>query len=479
MSTFKLAWRNLGRNRRRTLIAGAALVVGVALSVAGYGLMDGMNAELLRALTKNELGDVQVHNPAYPESHALKDLVRNPQEIEQEAMGIKGVVALTPRVYAFALVSAHGKSLGAQLVGVAPATERKVTTLQQQAIAGHYLDDDPTPWPRGRKLSGKERALDAALTAAAEAEALAEIEGFGAESEGEQAPAASLSAKDLKRETRALSVVLSPPPERAPQVYVGAIIAEILGVGIGDQIHATGQALDGVNEEVFFEVVGIFQTGTAMIDRSRIYMHIVDLQRFIHVYDGVHELSLVATSPAIAGTIADSLQALVGDKLLVRPWWKIRPDVRKMIDLSDLMMGIMIAIIFFVAALGVVNTMLMAVYERTRELGMLKAIGMSGARIMGLIITETLLMVLIFSLIGTAGGLALDVYMLERGVDLSGVTEGFSVGGVGIRPVFHGVVTTQGLVLPSLILSGICLLASLYPAARAARLRPAVGMRET
>ncbi len=467
--TLKLAWRNLGRNRRRTGITGMALIVGVALSVAGYGLIDGMNAELLRALTRNELGHVQVHNPAYPDSHALGKTLNNPAALIETVSKLEDVVGVAPRVYGFALLSAKGKSIGVQLVGVEPMREQKVTTLDRQRVAGDYLDTEPTPWPRGRALSEEEQNQDAALTAAAEAEALQEIEGL----DGEEAPQ---SAADTQR----LAEILSPPPRHAPRVYMGAALAKTLSVGVGDKVHATGQTADGQAEETFFEIAGLFRTGTAGLDRGRLYLHIVDMQRFVHLYDRIHELSIVASSPHRAPQIAAELRAVLSPQdYLVRTWSEIRPDVKQMLDLNDVSMTIMIVIIFFVAALGVVNTMLMAVLERTRELGMLKALGMPARNIVGLIVAETFFLVALFSILGTSVGLLADWYMVVHGIDLSSVTSGFSVGGVTMNPVFHGEITTRGVVYPSAILAVTCFVASFYPAVRAARLRPAVGMRQT
>ena len=477
---FRLAWRNLGRNRRRTIITGVALAVGVSLSVAGYGLTEGMTAELLRALTRYDLGHVQVHHPDYPRARDLDDAVAGSEEIMVAALALDNVRGASPRVYAYALLGHANKSLGVELVGVDPRREIEVTTLHEQLVAGSYLDLEPTPWSRGRELTAAERASDEALTRAAEDEALAEIDALdGGDEEGEAAAGApgANSDDDL---TRTLAATISPPPERAPRVFIGVTVARILGVEVGDTIHATGQTQDALTEEVFLEVAGIYRTGTAMFDRARIYFHIADLQRFIHLYDQVHEIAIVASSPALADGLAAKLRKqLDGQPVLVRSWSEIRPDIKQMITMTDMSMAVMIFIIFFVATLGVVNTMLMAVFERTRELGMLKAIGMSGRRIVSLIIVETLLMVLVASLIGTLLGFALDLYMVYNGVDLSAITGGFSVGGVGINPVFHGAITVQGLVMPTLILSTTCFIASFYPALRAARLTPAVGMRET
>jgi ABC-type lipoprotein release transport system permease subunit len=470
VNTLKLAWRNLGRNRRRTVITAAALVFGVALSVASYAYFDGMTAEMLRALTRYDLGHAQIHHPEFPETRALKDTVPDHTALDAQARAVNGVVEVSPRLYASAPLSHAGKSLGAELIGVDPATEIRITSLRDQLRDGRYLDADPTPWPRGRELTDEERARDDAVTDSAVDAALAEIEGLEVEAPTQQS----------EQLTRELAHAMSPPPERPPRVYVGTTLAKILNAGVGDRIHATGQAVDGVTEDVFFEIAGIYETGTAAFDRGRVYLHIADLQRYTHLYDRVHELALVTTKPERAPAIAAALRKTVEkDTVLVRSWDEIRPDVQRFVDIAKAAMVVMLFIIFFVATLGVVNTMLMAVFERTRELGMLKAIGMSGGRIVRMIVTETLLLVLMACAVGTLLGFGIDLYLVHYGIDLSGVTGGFSMGGVGIAPVFRGAITVHGLVMPTVVLSVCCFLASFYPAIRAARMQPAVGMRET
>ena len=490
-SLLKMAWRNLGRNRRRTLITGLALAVGVGLCVATYGLMDGMNADILRALTRLDLGHVQVHHPDYPRKKTLRLTLEDPRKIMAAARAQEALAGATSRAYGFGLVSHGAKSAGVQLVGIDPRLERQVTEMHKHLVQGKYLDEAPTPWPRGRALSHQEEALDHKLTADAEAAAMAEIEGLGGE--GGEAAGGAGEGGDSGGETLKLAGALDPPPERAPRVFIGVDLARILKVKLGERLFVMTQTVDGLSSEVFLQVTGIIRTGTSLYDRGRVYLHLKDLQRFLHLDDRVHEVAMVATSTRAAPGLARGLKASLGQAgggadlglspppsaVLVRAWDEIRPDIKSIIQLNSASTAVMVLIIFIVAALGVLNTMLMAVFERTRELGMLKAIGMSGGRIVWLIVAETLLLVLGASLVGTAVGLGLDAYMIVYGFDLTSMmSEGISIGGVGMEPVMHAVITPQGVITPVVMLGFICFLAALYPATRAARMRPAQGMRE-
>jgi ABC-type lipoprotein release transport system permease subunit len=263
-------------------------------------------------------------------------------------------------------------------------------------------------------------------------------------------------------------------------VIVGQSLAKVLSVGVGGRLYASTLTLDGNAEAVDLEVVGIYSTGTQSYDRTRIYLHLADLQRLTGLGKRVHEVAVSLGRSEDANAVAAALAARLPDaKLAIRSWSQVRPDILQMLRINELSTDLMVLIIFVVATLGVVNTMLMSVFERTRELGVLKAIGMSAGRIVALIVTETVLLVLGSALVGTLLGLGLDLYMVRYGVDLSAISSGVSLSGIGIRPVIYGAVTWRGLAMPTVILATSCVLASLYPAARAARLQPAVGMRET
>jgi len=504
---FKLAWRNLGRNRRRTLITGLGLALGMSLCVASYGLIDGMNVDILNALTRLDLGHVQVHHPDYVRKRDLKLSIPGQVQQLEAARELPSFASMTRRVYGFGLASHDSKSAGVQLVGVDPTTELTVTTLHENLKQGTYLDKAPTPWPRGRKQTAAEKTKDDKITRSAEDDVMAEIEAMGADGgeagKKDEQKDKKEAAGDAGKWTRSLANELNPDPSRPPKVFIGSELARILKLKLGDRVFVMTQTLDGMAAEVYLNVGGIMTTGTNLYDRGRVYMHIADLQRFLHLDNRVHELALSARKASQAKELAAGVRQILSSAGLApaavvkgakphkepagaekstvmkaEAWDELRPDIKSILQLNEVSTAIMIFIIFIVAALGVINTMLMAVFERTRELGMLKAIGLSGGRVLMLILAETLLLVLVASVVGTGIGLALDAYMIVYGVDLTSFTEGISIGGVGMSPVIHGAITLEGVLVPAFTLSFICFLGAFYPAARAARMRPAQGMRE-
>ena len=199
-----LAWRNLGRNRRRSTITGAALAFGMSLCIASAGVMDGVNAQMLHSLTRLDLGHVQVHHPEFAAERRLEARLTQPVELAELVRSNPRVKAASPRTYAFALVSGAGKSTGVELVGVDPGREREVTELHLTLKSGRYLSPDPTPWPKGRELTREERSRDADITNALRDAALQELEALGSVSPD---PASSAATEKQASPSNAL------PPE--------------------------------------------------------------------------------------------------------------------------------------------------------------------------------------------------------------------------------------------------------------------------
>jgi ABC-type lipoprotein release transport system permease subunit len=322
-------------------------------------------------------------------------------------------------------------------------------------------------------LAARLASLDRKLTDEAVAGALAEIEGLGGQ------PVTPGAANSGRAQTRELVAQIAPGPLRPPPIVLGVTLAKRLGVATGSDIALSVQDKDGALTEVRFHVVGLLRTGTDAVDRSRALVELADLQHLTRIGAQVHELALrLADGADPARTLAALSAQPAISKLEVKGWRTLRPDVLAMVQANDALMGTLLFVALIVAAIGVVNTMMMAIFERRRELGVLKAVGMRPRSLLGLVLMETGLLAVAASLAGVGLGLLMDLYLMRVGLDLRHLVGSFSLAGVGLEPVLHGAITVEGVMVPVVSIVFAALLAAVFPAWSAARVEPAVGMRE-
>ena len=163
-------------------------------------------------------------------------------------------------------------------------------------------------------------------------------------------------------------------------------------------------------------------------------------------------------------------------QVLVETWKDISPETDLMVKTVDDYSYIIMVIIMLALAFGIINTMLMAIVERTREMGMMTALGTSKQRIFLLVLTETVLLTLAGTPVGTAGGWLLTRYFHQRGLDLSGMGKEM-MASFGFRTMIYPEFPTEKIVYILLIVVGTALLAALLPAIKALRLKPIDAMR--
>jgi ABC-type lipoprotein release transport system permease subunit len=280
------------------------------------------------------------------------------------------------------------------------------------------------------------------------------------------------------RVTRLLATVvagagLDGAPPKA--ILLGRTLAEELGAGVGDEVAVVTQAVDGSIGNELLRVRGIVDTGLAGLDRTLAILRLPDLQALLALEPSrVHEVAVRVHDPAQAAEIARALAARGALPPTVRaePWQRLAPAL---VDYIALLRGwnwVMVAIVGTFAAFGVLNTMLMAVFERTREIGVLAALGMRPWQLLGMVIAESLAL----AGVGLGAGLGLGAagmgYFVEYGWDLSRWTRGLTIAGVLVDPVLRGAWTWAATAETALALAGITVLAALAPAWRTARMRP-------
>jgi ABC-type lipoprotein release transport system permease subunit len=405
-SLIRLAWRNVWRQRRRSLVTSSAMAIGIALCMSIIAFQDGFNVEMKRVMIDQRLGHIQLHHPDYPGRGAMHDAL---SKLEARLGALEGqpeILALTARLKGPALIGGPKKAEGGLLKGVDPTREEKVTQVNGMVVDGRYLSAQPKQ-----------------------------------------------------------------------EIVLGFKLARKIEVGLGDDVVILTQAADGSMGNTLLKVVGLISTGDEQTDKLGAHTHLADLQELLVMEDQAHEITLVTRRGTDLDQLAENLRSSRGgEAALVRTWQEIDPQTFEMMKMQEEMGGVVLFIILGVAGIVILNTMMMTVFERTRELGVLKALGMRPRRVVGLITAEAAGLSTLSVIIGlTLGGL-LDWVLVTHGVKFM---EGdLTFNGVRFSGRLMGVVRVEPIIQAVVMTYIISILAALWPALRAARLDPVESMRQ-
>ncbi len=259
---------------------------------------------------------------------------------------------------------------------------------------------------------------------------------------------------------------------------IGVGLARRLAVQPGDTLVFVTQAADGSIGNDLLQVRGIFETGDQGHDNGLALVPLPWLQRLLVLPDRWHELAVRIEQPLQAEIVAAQLRKQLPAALEVLDWGQMLPEMREVVASYDVSRMIIVIILYIATGLGILNTFFMSVMERTREFGVLMAVGMRPGQVRLMVLLETLSMGLISLLIGVASGVALSLYMARVGIDLSGSLTPITYAGGTILPRLHAVLEAANILTPAWILLLVCLLAGFLPANRAARMQPVVAIRE-
>lgn len=271
-------------------------------------------------------------------------------------------------------------------------------------------------------------------------------------------------------------------PDAPDEATIGKDLAKDLGIDVGASIIVVTQSADGSLGNALFNVVGVHRTGDMQLDRSGVYVNLPALQELLVLPDQVHGLTAVGVDPDAIPAYTDRVRAAVaGDEIDVKSWSEASPQTAQLLGSADASAYILLVIVLGAAAFGVLNTMMMSVYERTRELGVLVAVGLRPGRMIAMILFESLSLAALAAVIGGLFGGLLDAWLVVKGMDLSaggGLDEdGMSFSGVVLDPHVFGLVKAEGVITVMVAVFVVTFLASLWPAIRAARMRPVEAMR--
>jgi ABC-type lipoprotein release transport system permease subunit len=254
------------------------------------------------------------------------------------------------------------------------------------------------------------------------------------------------------------------------QIVLGSRLAKMLEAKIGDEIVVVVQAGDGSTGSELFRVRGILKPVSEVIDRAGALIHRDDFGALFSMQNPVHEIALSSHGAILSKQLAAQLSP-AAPELETLPWQKLLPIVADLCLLFEAMLWVIAGVFFIAGGLGVLNTMLMASYERIPEFGLVKALGATPARVVGDVVIEGLWIGLIATALGGTLGYLGGIWAERIGIDVSAFGN-LNIGGMTLTTVWKGHLTTFGIVLPIATMWSVSIIAALIPALKAARLDP-------
>lgn len=407
----KIAWRNVWRSRTRSAVVILAMAAGVwALSFV-LSFSNGITYTYISNAIRDQLSHIQLHHPDFPEDKNSKYYLSNADEMLEEIRQMPEVEAATARLLATGMVSSARTARGVQIIGVNPVTETKVTHFEKNIVEGEYFEE-------GRKN----------------------------------------------------------------QILLSRRMAEKLKVKLRSRIVLTFQNLDGEITAAAFRVAGLFNTGNMITDDVQVFVQAADLKRNLVPQasaDGApdlpeaegiaQEMAVFLKDSKMVGPVKSRLKAAYPDAL-VEDYWELSPQIELYETQINTSNSIIITIFMLALIFGIINTMLMAVLERYKELGMLMAIGMKKGKIFTMIVLETLMLGIVAAPLGLGLGFTTVFLLQDTGIDLSAFSAGLARFGINttIFPVLNAKLYIQ--IATAVFIT--TLLASVYPARKAVKLRP-------
>lgn len=364
----------------------------------------------------------------------------------------------------------------------ASLTEGLIYTSERNAVAMNLGDiqihvkgyrDDPDLYKRIDNASGLVSKLQQAGFYAAQ-----RVYGFGLAAAGSASAGVQLRGIDLKNEATVTQIhkhvmqgkwLADTDPKG---VVIGKKLARTLNVKPGDEVVIIGQATDGSMANDLYTVRGILKSIGEEVDRAGFFMVERAFRELMVLPQGAHEIAVMRPDRSRDLESATNQVAALAQGYETLNWRKLRPVIARVLDLADAQTIVMVLITYVAVAMIVLNAMLMSVFERIRELGIMKAIGVTPWQLLLLVYVETMVQVTVASIIALLSGWSVARYFQNNGIDLSAIAGSTSFGGVAIDPVWYAYVTKESVIIPIVFLFIIAAAAVIYPAIKAAVIRP-------
>lgn len=349
METIKIAWRNLWRNKRRTLITSASVFFAIFLALLMRAFQLGSYDLMVYNIVHAYSGYFQVHASGYWDDKIINNSFEFTPELQQAIAEVPGVDGYASRLESFALGSFGMQTKGIMVNGIVPAEEELLTGLQKKLVKGNYL----VPDDEGALVSQK--------------------------------------------------------------------LAKYLKITVGDTLVLIGQGFHGMSAAGIFPVRGIVHFPSPELDNRMVYLSLPTSQALFSAENRLTSLALNVSDTKEYERVARHLkERLNTEEYEVMTWKEMMPDVVQQIQADNASGLIMLAILYMIVGFGIFGTILMMFSERTREFGMMIAIGMQKLKLIRIVVTELFMIGLLGVIAGIVAAIPLLYYFYLHPIPLTG-----------------------------------------------------------
>lgn len=399
-----MAWRNVWRNKMRSIVIMLSITLGLFAGIAVLALYKGMMKARIRTVIDAEVGHLQIHDNKFKADYEPQYIIVNGDQVLDELKKINGIKVIASRSITNGMLATATGSAGVQINGVIPEQEYEISQLKNKVIEGKLFDT-----------------------------------------------------------------------LRKNEIMIGKKLADKMKLKPASKLVLTFTDSSGSIVSGAFRVTAIYKSANAPMDERNVYLRMKDLNALLATGQSFHEIVVLLNDDEGVNKIKLQLKKMF-PSYKVESWEEISPETNLMVKTTDQLSYILMTIIMVALAFGIINTMLMAVLERTREIGMMMALGTTKLKIFLLVLLETVYLTLAGAPVGILIGWLTVGYYNKNGLDLSGMGREL-MSSFGYSTLIYPEFPSDKIISVILIIITTAIVSCLFPAFKALQLQPVEALR--
>lgn len=400
----KVSWRNIWRNRKRSIIIILAVTIGLSAGIFLMAFYNGMMEQRVNTAIQHEISHIQVHHPSFCKEYDISFYLQNGPAILEQVNTQAGTQAAAGRFIIKGMIASAAGNSGITINGIIPEQEKRVTGLPGKIKEGDYF------------------------------------------------------STQINNE-----------------LLIGEKLLKKLKLKLRSKVILTFQDKEGNIASAAFRIKGIFKTSNTPYDESNVFVKTEDVDSLAGLDGQLNEIAILLRSGQLLEEAQTSLSRAY-PSAEIKNWMEIAPEIGLTVAVADQMAFIFMGIILLALSFGIINTMMMSVLERTREIGMLLALGMNKPRVFKMILLETVYLVMA----GCPGGIAIAFTAIavsnKTGIRFKKLEDVYA--SFGYSDMIYPAITGRqfGIIMALVVITAV--VSALFPAWKALRLNPAHSIRK-